>query len=179
MAFAGIHDRANGGKQVASPVGAKPVGHLPKDRAHADGLFAGVIRGRNGGIFQKEEQVVLDLGIAFLQPSAVGVGGLERETAVDTPLQITPVLIQGGGRQGVTTFVDGKGPQEHRLHPWRKHGIARVDGKLTIPDLVGQTDLPVLRRVVLLRTDRDRTPRSSADARPGLRGSRPGPGWGG
>ena len=97
MTFAGIHDRANGRKEVASQLGAKPVGDLPKDGTHADGLLAGVIRGRNGGIVQKQEQVVLDLGIAFLQPSAVGIGGLERETAVDTSLQITPVLIQGRG----------------------------------------------------------------------------------
>ena len=76
MAFAGIHDRAHGRKQVASPVGAKPVRDLPKDGAHANGLLAGVIRGGNGGIIQKEEQVVLNLGIAFLQPSAMGVGGL-------------------------------------------------------------------------------------------------------
>src|ERR671910_653201 len=103
MSFAGIHDRAHGGKQVAAPVGAKPVRHFPKDRTHADRLFAGVIGGWNGGIVEKEEQIVLDLGITSLQPSAVGVGGLQRETAVDTPLQITPVLIEGGGREGITT----------------------------------------------------------------------------
>jgi hypothetical protein len=45
MAFAGIHDRAHGRKEVASPCGAKPVGELPKDGAQADGLLAGVIRG--------------------------------------------------------------------------------------------------------------------------------------
>jgi hypothetical protein len=77
MAFASIHDRTNGCKEVASPLGAKPVGDLPKDGTHADGLFAGVIRRGNGGIVQKQEQVVLDLGIAFLQPSAVRAGGLE------------------------------------------------------------------------------------------------------
>jgi hypothetical protein len=53
MAFAGIHDRANGCKEVASPVGAKPVGDLAKDGTHADGLLAGVMRGWNGGVFQK------------------------------------------------------------------------------------------------------------------------------
>ena len=51
---------------------------------------------------------------------------------------------------GVTTCVDVNATQEHRLHPWGEHGIARVDGKLTIPDLVGQTDLPLLRGVVLV-----------------------------
>ena len=96
MAFASVHDRAHGRKEVASPFGAKPVGDLPKDGAHPDGLLAGVIRGRNGCSVQK--QVVLDRGIAFLQPSAVGVGGLKREAAVDTPLQITLLLIHGGGR---------------------------------------------------------------------------------
>ena len=126
--------------------------HFPKDRTHADRLFAGVMGGWNGGIVEKEEQMVLDLGIASLQPSAVGVGGLECQTAVDTPLQITPILIQGGGREGITTLVNGKGPQEHGLYPWRKHGISRVEGKLTIPDLVGQTDLPVRSGVILLRT---------------------------
>jgi hypothetical protein len=152
MTFAGIHNRAHSREQVASRIGAKPVGDLPKDGTHADGLFAGVIRGGNGAILQKEEQVVLDLDIAFLQPAAVGAGGLELETAVDTPLQIPPVLIQGGGREGVTTLVDGKSTQAHCLHPWGEHGIASVDDKLTIPDLVDQTDLPVLRGVVLLGT---------------------------
>ena len=50
------------------------------------------------------------------------------------------------------------GTQEHRLHPWGKPGIASVDGTLTIPDLVGQTDLPVLRGVVLLGTVEIRDP---------------------
>jgi hypothetical protein len=151
-AFAGAHDRAPGGKQVASPVGAKPVRHFSNDRAQADRLFAGVIGGWHSRIVQKAEQVVLALGLAFLPPSAVGIGGLERETAVDTALQITPVLIQGGSRQGVTTRVKGKGSQEHRLHPWREHGIASVDSKPAIPDLGGSTDLPVRSGVVLLRT---------------------------
>jgi hypothetical protein len=51
MAFPSVHDRAHGGKEVSSPVGAKPVRHFSKDCAHADGLFAGVIGGGNGGIF--------------------------------------------------------------------------------------------------------------------------------
>ena len=93
MAFAGIDDRANGRKEIASPVGAKPVGDLPEDGTHADGLFAGVVRGWNSSIVQKQKQVVLDLGLALLQSSAVGVGGLKREAAVDTPLQITLILI--------------------------------------------------------------------------------------
>ena len=96
--------------------------------------------------------MVLDLGIAFLQASAVGVGGLERETAVDTPLQITPVLIQGGGCYGVTTLVDFKGTQQHRLHARGKHRIPCLEGKLTILDLIGQTDWPLLGRAMLLGT---------------------------
>ena len=152
MAFPSIHDRANGGKEVSSPVRAKPVRHFPKDRAHADGLFAGVIGGGNGGIVQKEEQVVLDLGIAFLQASAMGVGGLAGETAVHTPLEITAVLIQRRGGQGVTAFVNGKRAQQHGLHAGGKHRVPCLEGKLTIPQLMGQTDLPLLGRVVLLGT---------------------------
>src|ERR671934_607879 len=68
MAFASIHHGANGGKEVSSPVGAKTVGHFPKDRAHADRLFTGVIGGWHGGSCQKEEHIVLELGIAFLPP---------------------------------------------------------------------------------------------------------------
>src|SRR5215467_5758742 len=101
MAFAGIDDRANSRKQIASPLGAKPVGDLAKDGTHADGLLAGVVRRWNGGVIQKQEQVVSNLGIAFLQPSPMGVGGLTHETAVDTPLKITAVLIERGGGQGV------------------------------------------------------------------------------
>src|SRR2546430_13719163 len=76
MAFPSIHDRAYSGKEVSSPVGAKPVRHFPKDCAHADGLFAGVIGRGHGGIFQQDAQVLLDLGIAFPQPETVGVRGL-------------------------------------------------------------------------------------------------------
>src|SRR2546429_3808482 len=102
MTFPRIDDRANGGKEVSSPVRAKPVCHFPKGCAQANGLLAGVIGGGNGGIVQKEEHVVLDLSIAFLQASAMGSGGLAGETAVHTPLAITVVLIQCRGGQGVT-----------------------------------------------------------------------------
>jgi hypothetical protein len=95
--LAGIHHRANSRKEVASPRGAKPVGDLPEDGTHADGWLAGVIGGGNGGIVQKPAQGILDLGLAFLPPSAGGVGRREHEAAADTPLQITPVLLQGGG----------------------------------------------------------------------------------
>ena len=78
--------------------------------------------------------------------------GWRAKHAVDTPLEITPVLIQRGGRQGVTALVNGKRPQQHRLHARGKHGIPGLEGKLTIPQLMGQTDLPVLGRVVLLGT---------------------------
>ena len=152
MALASIHDRAHGGKQVASPIRAKSIRHVPKDRAHADGLFAGVIGGGNAGIFQTEEQVLLELGIALLQPTAMGVGGLERHTVGDTSPEIALVLVQGGSGEGVTAFVDGKGAQQHPLHAGGKHGIPGVEGELTIPDLMGQTDLPLRCGVLLLGT---------------------------
>jgi hypothetical protein len=40
--------------------------------------------------------VVLKVGRALLQPFAVGIGGLERETALDTPAEIASVLLQAG-----------------------------------------------------------------------------------
>ena len=75
MAFTGIHDRANGRKQVTPPRGTKPVGDLPKYRAHANGLLARVIRGWNGGVIQKQEQVVPNLGIAFCRRLPWGLVG--------------------------------------------------------------------------------------------------------
>ena len=82
----------------------------------------------------------------------MGIGGLAGETAVHTPLEITAVLIQGRGGQGVTAFVNGKRAQQHGLHARGKHGVPCLDGKLTIPQLMGQTDLPLLRGMVLLGT---------------------------
>jgi hypothetical protein len=76
MALASIHDRANGRKQVTSPLGATSVGDLPEHRAHANGLLAGVIRRWNGDILQKQAQVLPNLGLAFLQASPVGVSRL-------------------------------------------------------------------------------------------------------
>ena len=80
---------------------------FPKDRAHADGLGAGVIGG-HGGIFQNEAPGLLDLGIAFLEPAAVGGGGRERQTVGDTSPEIALVRVQGGSGEGVTAFVDGQ-----------------------------------------------------------------------
>ena len=40
MAFTGIHDRANSRKQIASPLGSKPIRDLPEHGAHANGLLA-------------------------------------------------------------------------------------------------------------------------------------------
>jgi hypothetical protein len=71
---------------------------------------------------------------------------------VDTPLQITPILIQGGSPEGVTPFVDGPGTQQSRLHPRGKQRLPRLDGNLTGPELLGQTHLPWLGWVVLVRT---------------------------
>jgi hypothetical protein len=65
------------------------------------------------------------------------VGGLECSTAGDTPRQITPVLIQGGSRSGVTTLVDGKGAQPHGLQARSKHRIPRFEGELTLSSLMG------------------------------------------
>ena len=76
MAFARIDDRANSRKQVAPPVGAKPIRDLPEHGAHANGLLAGVVRRGNGGVIQQQEQVIANLGIAFLQAFPMGVGGL-------------------------------------------------------------------------------------------------------
>ena len=69
MACTSIHDRAHGGKEVSSPVGAKAVRHVPKDRAHADRLIAGGMGGWKGGIVQEQEHVVLVRGLTVLQPS--------------------------------------------------------------------------------------------------------------
>jgi hypothetical protein len=67
----------NGHKQVASLVRAKPIGDLPEDGTHANSLLAGVIRRWGGGIVERQEQVVLDLGsavsMAFSQPVISGL----------------------------------------------------------------------------------------------------------
>jgi hypothetical protein len=76
LAFAGIHDRAHGGQQVASPIRTQSMRHVPQDRAHADGLFARVLGGGHGDIVQQAEQVLLELGLAFLEPETVRVRGL-------------------------------------------------------------------------------------------------------
>jgi hypothetical protein len=76
--FGGSHDRANGRKQVVPPIGTKPVSDFLEDCAHPSDALVRVIRGRNVDILQKNEQVVLDVGMGFPQPSVIGVGCLER-----------------------------------------------------------------------------------------------------
>ena len=94
---------------------SQPVGDLPTDGAHVGGWLAGVMRGRNGRVVETQKHVVLDLSIALLQLSAVGVGGLKRDAAVDTPWPITPRLIRAGSHSGVTPFVDGTDAQPYSL----------------------------------------------------------------
>src|SRR6266852_9202550 len=71
LAFAGIDNRAHSRKQVASPVGPKAIGDLPKDCTHANGLLAGVGGGWDRSVFQEQEEIVLDCGVAFLQALAL------------------------------------------------------------------------------------------------------------
>src|SRR5713101_9061797 len=71
LAFAGIDNRAHSRKQVASPVGPKAIGDLPKDCTHANGLLAGVVGGWDRSVFQEQEEIVLDCGVAFLQALAL------------------------------------------------------------------------------------------------------------
>src|SRR3989454_9921754 len=104
MAFAGIHNRANGRKEVTSPVGAKTVRDLPKDRAHTNGLLTGVIGWRNRRIFQEHKQVIRNLEVALLQAPAMLVGRLQGQTARQTALQITAILIQRGFSQLVAAL---------------------------------------------------------------------------
>ena len=63
LAFTGIHDRADSRKQITAPLRAKPIRDLPEHGAHANGLLAGVVRRGNGGVIQKEEQVIANLGL--------------------------------------------------------------------------------------------------------------------
>ena len=152
MALASLHACAHGRQEVASPCGATPAGDRPTDGTHADGWCAGMIRGRHGRIVQHQQHVVMDRGSALLPPSAVEGGGLKREAAVDTPWQITPRLIQGGGGYGATPVVDGQGAPPSRLHPRGTHRIPHLDGNATAPERMGPTHLPRRGWVVLLRT---------------------------
>jgi hypothetical protein len=152
MACTGIHDRANRRKQIASPLGAKPIRDLPEHRAQANGLLAGVVRGWNGGVIQKQAQVVANLGLALWQAFPMRVGRLVSSTPVDTPLEITTVLIPCRGSQGVPAFVHHKRPQQYDLHARGQYGIPGLERTLAIPPLMGQTDLPVRGRVMLLGT---------------------------
>ena len=100
MAFRRIHDGAKGCKEVSSPLRAKPVRHVAKDRDEANGLLAEVMGGGNRGLVQKGAQVGLDLGTAFLKGSAMGIEVLAGETAGHTPLEITAGGAVGLGYAG-------------------------------------------------------------------------------
>ena len=139
------------------------------------GVLAGVIRRGNGGILQKQEQVILNLRRAFLQPSAVGVGGLERETAGDAPVQITAVLIQGGGGQGVTTLCGWQRPAATLPSCAGQTRYRRPRGQIDNPAADGPSRPASPQQGASVGHWRDRTPRSSADAPPGLAWITPAP----
>src|SRR6266851_4015307 len=137
LAFAGIDNRAHRRKQVASPVGPKAIGDLPKDCTHANGLLAGVVGGWERSVFQEQEEIVLDCGVAFLQALALRGVRLEGQAPRQPASEVPSILRERGLGQPVTAFVHGKGPQEQGLHPRGKHRIPSLKGKLTIPQLMG------------------------------------------
>src|SRR5215813_10076848 len=98
--------------------------------------------GGHGASLPKAAPVGRELGIAFLQASALGMGGLAGETAGHTPLQITPVLLPGRGGQGDTALVQSNRAPQHGLPAGGKHGVPCLAGKLTSPHVMGQPDLP-------------------------------------
>jgi hypothetical protein len=108
--------------------------------------------GGNGGGIQKQAHVIANLGITFLQACPMGVGGLVSYAPVDTPLEITQVLIPRGGGQGVPAVVNRQGPQQDRLHARGNHGLPNLDRTWAISPWMGSTDLPVLARGVPLGT---------------------------
>ena len=170
LAFTGIDDRADSRKQITSPLGAKPIRDLPEHGAHANGLLAGVVRGWNGGVIQEQEQVVANLGIAFLQPSAMGVGGLA---------ELNTGRHAAGDHDGTETA-------------WRRPGCRGVGESQTpaagSPSCAGQTWYPRPRSQIgnpavdgpnrpasprqggAAGHCRDRRPRWSVDGRPGFLG---------
>src|SRR5215813_12532350 len=130
LAFAGIDNRAHRRKQVPSPVGPKAIGDLPKDCTHANGLLAGVVGGWNRSVFQEQEEMVLDRGVAFLQASALCGVRLEGQTPRQPASEVPSILRERGLGQPVTAFVHGKGPQEQGLHTRGKHRVPSLKGEL-------------------------------------------------
>jgi hypothetical protein len=152
MACARSDDRANSRQPSASPLGAKPVRDLPEHWAPTHGWLACVMRGWKGGVIQTPEPGVAERGLAFLQPSPMGGGGLAREPPVDTPLELTTLLRQRGGSQGVAAVVKGTRAPPSRLHARGTHGVPGLEGQWATPQLMGPPDRPVLGRVVPLGT---------------------------
>src|SRR5712692_8080278 len=105
LAFAGIDNRAHSRKQVASPVGPKAIGDLPKDCTHANGLLAGVVGGWDRSVFQEQEEIVLDCGVAFLQALALRGVRLEGQAPRQPASEVTSILRERGLGQPVTEFV--------------------------------------------------------------------------
>src|SRR5256885_11843423 len=115
LAFAGIDNRAHRRKQVASPVGPKAIGDLPKDCTHANGLLAGVVGGWDRSVFQEQEEIVLDRGVAFLQALALRGLRLEGQAPRQPSSELPSILRERGLGQPVTAFVHGTVPQEQSL----------------------------------------------------------------
>ncbi len=59
----------------------------------------------------------------------------------------------GMGYPMVTVTSKGNAPGKKSLHDGSTQIIATVDGVLTIPQLMSQTELPLMGRIVFLRTE--------------------------
>ena len=168
MASAGSHDRANRRQPRTPPVGAQPVGDLPTDRTHPERGRAGVMRGGQGRIVQHAAPVVPPLGLALGPPEAVRGPGRARPRSADTPSASAPVRRPGGGRQGVTTGVEGTGAQPHRLQARGHHRVAGLEGPWALPPWGRHTPRPGR------RGRRRLSPLARGPPPPGARASQPG-----
>ena len=113
--------------------------------------------GRRVGMDQEGEEVAPDFAVAFPEALAVPIGGAEGHDGVEVAVEAPAVLLAGAGRQGVAPPRLQDGPQQKRLHARREDGVAGVDGKLAVPELVSEAHLPEI-GVALLGAEQVRHP---------------------
>ena len=144
MTRGGSDDGADGGEQIGAPVGAEPTGDFAIGRGGAEFAFAAVVVGSQFGMIEKGEQVISHFGVSLSQSPGVVVGGRQRHDGVELVIETASVLAPRALGQIAVAAGEHHGAQQQRLHARREHRVTRVDGILTIAQLVRQAALPLL-----------------------------------
>src|ERR1700738_127533 len=92
----GFDDGTNVGIEIGGPLGSEAVGDFAEDDGGAQRLFGAVVGGRDGAVFEKDEEVASAALDPLLELVAGGMGGNDAQQRVELGVEGIGIGAQRG-----------------------------------------------------------------------------------